>query len=1083
MNARKRVLSMLLTATLLFSGLPVTAVATGTDSGAALGHSVTFDMPLNEFDETWFFLTEGVPVTDADLLAGVCAADENGEPVTVAVKDVDGLDMDNPAPKSVGYPNPPYVITYAAKHPVSGDVFTETRDCYVTAATGVPMTNNATAIEYLDHDGSTKTIAVGGATRLESDSGGSQTLTNGWYYVDGQNITTTDLTVSGDVKIILMDNCTLTSSGTGGNPGIKVKGSNSLTIYAQSTGSDMGALSATGGSVDTDVDVIGGAGIGGGYRDNGGTITISGGTVNATGGDSGAGIGGGGVGDGGTITISGGTVNATGGDSGAGIGGGNNDAGISGDNSGAGGTITISGSADVTATGGYRGAGIGGGNNGAGGTVTISGSADVTATGGYSGAGIGGGYRGNGGIVTISGGTVNATGGKGESYSTSAYGGGAGIGGGGGGDFRSIISYNSGASGDITISGDAVVTATGGDGDGSDETKKGNAGAGIGSGGAAGTVASGSLGAINITTTGTVIATGGAANGASAGANIGTGGTESGAGAQSGFLITATAGAGGSISPSGSTLLTSPTNSTTYTITPDTGYAIQQVLVDGVNDTDAVANGSYTFTNVTSDHTISAMFALIVYAPIITTTALSNGTVNEAYSETLTATGDTPITWMLDSGSLPDGLSLSRVGVISGTPRLAGTFNFTVKAENGVSPDATQALSIMISNAHVAPSITTTTLPNGTVNAAYNQTLTATGDTPITWTLGSGTLPDGLGLSSGGVISGTPTAAGTFNFTVKAENGVSPDATKVLRIMISNAPVTPVPPTITTTVLPNGTVNAAYNQTLTATGDTPITWTLDSGTLPDGLGLSSGGVISGTPTAAGTFDFTVKAANGVSPDATKALSIIISNAPVTPTPTPTPSGSSDGGGSSYTPTTPAPSGTTWLEPNSAGTLANNAQGGTAGTKSTGQYGVRANAWAKLAGQKYQHDTMDGNNVQVRLYIDEPGKLTKDMVVSGYVKGAEVDSVRKNYEKWFNNKVRVIHFDQQADWEQPVGVAARIDLAGMDDKNLYFYAYDKKANSYRRIEKPAYWIDKNGYLHFDTPYAGEIIISEGPLEKK
>jgi len=50
-------------------------------------------------------------------------------------------------------------------------------------------------------------------------------------------------------------------------------------------------------------------------------------------------------------------------------------------------------------------------------------------------------------------------------------------------------------------------------------------------------------------------------------------------------------------------------------------------------------------------------------------------------------------------------------------------------------------------------------------------------------------------------------------------------------------------------------------------------------------------------------------------------------------------------------------------------------------------------------------------------------------------------------------------------------------------NLYFYSYDKKANSYKRIEKPAYWIDKNGYLRFTTEYAGEIIISEGALERK
>ena len=74
-------------------------------------------------------------------------------------------------------------------------------------------------------------------------------------------------------------------------------------------------------------------------------------------------------------------------------------------------------------------------------------------------------------------------------------------------------------------------------------------------------------------------------------------------------------------------------------------------------------------------------------------------------------------------------------------------------------------------------------------------------------------------------------------------------------------------------------------------------------------------------------------------------------------------------------------------------------------------------------------------------------------------------------------------DQTAPWGQPVQIAARIDLTGMDSKKLYFYSYDKKANTYRRIEKPAYWIDKNGYLYFETELAGDIIISEGPLDKK
>jgi len=90
------------------------------------------------------------------------------------------------------------------------------------------------------------------------------------------------------------------------------------------------------------------------------------------------------------------------------------------------------------------------------------------------------------------------------------------------------------------------------------------------------------------------------------------------------------------------------------------------------------------------------------------------------------------------------------------------------------------------------------------------------------------------------------------------------------------AEYTPTPPTITTTTLPNGTVGTAYNQTLTATGTTPITWTVDSGTLPNSLSLNANtGVISGTPTASGTFNFTIMANNGVNPNATQAFAITV----------------------------------------------------------------------------------------------------------------------------------------------------------------------------------------------------------------
>jgi hypothetical protein len=84
-------------------------------------------------------------------------------------------------------------------------------------------------------------------------------------------------------------------------------------------------------------------------------------------------------------------------------------------------------------------------------------------------------------------------------------------------------------------------------------------------------------------------------------------------------------------------------------------------------------------------------------------------------------------------------------------------------------------------NVAIPPAISTTSLPNGIVGEAYNKTLAATGTTPITWSLESGTLPNGLALSGGGVISGTPTTEGTFNFTVKATNEAG-SATKELSI-------------------------------------------------------------------------------------------------------------------------------------------------------------------------------------------------------------------------------------------------------------------------------------------------------------
>ena len=207
----------------------------------------------------------------------------------------------------------------------------------------------------------------------------------------------------GNVEIELDGNNELKSGAS--KAGLEKTSTGKLTL--KDDNNEAGSLTATGGAS--------AAGIGGGGNSSGNNITITGGTVNVTGGyGGGAGIGGGAEGGGGNnITIKGGTVTATGGgyrgNSGAGIGGGS--VGAWGGDAGSGKNITINGGT-VNATGTDGGAGIGGGENGNGEDITINGG-KVNASGAYGGAGIGGGVNGIGSKVTVSGAaqvTATATG-------------------------------------------------------------------------------------------------------------------------------------------------------------------------------------------------------------------------------------------------------------------------------------------------------------------------------------------------------------------------------------------------------------------------------------------------------------------------------------------------------------------------------------------------------------------------------------------------------------------------------------------------------------------------------------------------
>jgi hypothetical protein len=125
------------------------------------------------------------------------------------------------------------------------------------------------------------------------------------------------------------------------------------------------------------------------------------------------------------------------------------------------------------------------------------------------------------------------------------------------------------------------------------------------------------------------------------------------------------------------------------------------------------------------------------------------------------------------------------------------------------------------------------------------------------------------------VVAGVPTSFGSFTASVKAADSWDPSRAVVLSTTIT---VAPLPLAISTTTLASGTVRQAYTATLAATGGTgSTTWSLAGGTLPSGLALGANGVVSGTPTTAGTFAFTVQASDAGWPGniATQALKISV----------------------------------------------------------------------------------------------------------------------------------------------------------------------------------------------------------------
>ncbi|MFY9558501.1 MAG: putative Ig domain-containing protein, partial [Blastocatellia bacterium] len=217
-------------------------------------------------------------------------------------------------------------------------------------------------------------------------------------------------------------------------------------------------------------------------------------------------------------------------------------------------------------------------------------------------------------------------------------------------------------------------------------------------------------------------------------------------------------------------------NSTSYTdgsVLPNTAYAYR---VRAFN-----ATGVSSYSNEAPVITPSS-------TPVLTigTADLPEATVGVAYSRTLAAVGGKPeFSWLLESGSLPPGVSLAAVGSIVGTPSSAGTFNFVIRVTDANGSSASKAMTLVVKP--LAPlAITATQLPRGSVGATYSQNIGASGgQTPYTWSLQSGTLPDGLTLNQAGVVSGTPERPGTTSFVLRLTDAVGANTSATLSITIN----------------------------------------------------------------------------------------------------------------------------------------------------------------------------------------------------------------------------------------------------------------------------------------------------------
>ncbi len=315
---------------------------------------------------------------------------------------------------------------------------------------------------------------------------------------------------------------------------------------------------------------------------------------------------------------------------------------------------------------------------------------------------------------------------------------------------------------------------------------------------------------------------------------------------------------------------------TWMTLNPNTG-AIGGTPPELGNQIPFSVVASNTFGKATNSYTIS----IVMGAPaLLTTSPLPNGEVGAPYSLQFVASNSPHFSVVGGvGGGIPAGLTLSTNGLLSGTPTATYNSFFQLRATNTVGSVSSNYFITISQPTNPPVFYTESPLPSGEVGVAYASQIVASNNP--SFSLLTGSLPDGLVLAAGGWITGTPVRITNAAFTVRATNVVG-STNRAYALEIFGPPEFE-----TASPLPAGSVDVPYSQQIEAAGE-PY-FSVAAGSLPPGLTLATNGLLSGTPTLLGPYNFTVLATNGFG-SSNRVYDLVIAQIPVFTTESPLPAG-------------------------------------------------------------------------------------------------------------------------------------------------------------------------------------------------